>query len=115
LKFISSKSAIKFDLRSLKEERFSKYIDKEIYVGIRPEDFKLNFESLEKFEGNSFEANVEVIEPMGNETFIYFQIDDIQAVMRTDSSFDSKSKDKLKISFDISRVYFFDKESEIRI
>ena len=69
----------------------------EILIGIRPEDI-----SVEKNIDNiiEIEALTDFIEPMGNETFIYFEIEKIQFIARVKPLQNLKSGDKIKLYVD---------------
>lgn len=111
LKFISSKNGLTFKLNS-GVENFKGYLDKKVIAGIRPEEFQVQ-SSQNDFQ--TIEVNVEVVEPMGNESFVYFMIDDIQFVARIPSNIFIRPNQKFTFSFDTSKVHFFDGETEKRI
>ncbi len=108
LSFKSNGGSIKFELTANQSKRMSKYSDKEIIIGIRPENI-----SIEKPNENSFpvEVNIEVIEPMGNETFVYFQLDGIQFISRLREYENLFSGNIVRLFIQVERVYFFDKET----
>ena len=67
---ITSKDGkLKFNLTFEQRNHLKDYLDKEIIIGIRPEDIQ-----LEKNINNVIEIDVatDLVEPMGNESFIYF-------------------------------------------
>ena len=51
------------------------------------------------------------MEPMGNETFIYFEVEKIQFIARVKSTKELKRGEKIKLYVDSANVYFFDKQS----
>lgn len=110
LKFKSNQSGLIFSIRD--ESKFSNYIDKKVVAGIRPEQFHTNYEnnSVEKVD-----VLVEVVELMGNESFVYFMIDDVQCVARISSLISIRPNQKFVFHFDPSTVHFFDAETELRI
>lgn len=112
LKFVSSNQELKF----LVPENFNEiknFIDKNVIVGIRPEEFQ-PISTPNDFT-QTIQVNVEVVEPMGNESFIYFLIDNIQFVARVSSNIIIKPNQKFIFTFDPSKVHFFDKQTELRI
>jgi len=112
LKFKSLKGGLKFEINS-NVEKFKEYIDKPFISGIRPEDFRQG--DGQNFSAQTIQVNVEVVEPMGNESFIYFIIDDVQCVARIPSNVIIKPNQKFTFLLDPSRVHFFDGQTELRI
>jgi multiple sugar transport system ATP-binding protein len=108
LRFISSGNSIDFELSTKRFESLNKYLNKEIVLGIRPEDIV-----TEKQDNNSisFEANIDVLEPMGNETFVYFELDNIQFISRIRSKENLLRGYKLQMYFEPDKLYFFEKET----
>ena len=90
----------------------NKYIDKEVIIGIRPENI---FVSREKINDLSIEAYIDVVEMAGSESYIYLNINNIQIIVKTYSVEDFKIDDKVYISFDNSRVHIFDRDTEKNI
>jgi multiple sugar transport system ATP-binding protein len=84
------------------------YNNKQLIMGVRPEDI---FPDNNGGNGN-YTANLEVVEPMGNELFLYFTLSDVQIVARVSKEFVFAAGDKIDLSFNPEKLYFFDKESE---
>ncbi|MCK7518773.1 MAG: hypothetical protein MZV64_14125 [Ignavibacteriales bacterium] len=89
----SNNSELKFHLTSEQKDYLKDYVGKEIIIGIRPEDIS----SQKILHGKSIELEsaLDVIEPMGNETFIYFEIEKTQFIARVKSLDDLKVGEKL--------------------
>ena len=83
------------------------YSTKEILLGVRPEDIR-----LEKNISNTIELEVltGLVEPMGNETFIYFEVEKIQFIARVKPFKELKVGEKIKLYVDPKSVYVFDKK-----
>lgn len=90
------------------KEKIINYLDKPIYLGIRPEDIFV------KDEGD-FSFECEVVEPMGNETFLYFNLNGNQLVARVNIQKQIKAGEKLNFEFNINKLHIFDKETEKNI
>ena len=92
-------------------------VGKEVYMGIRPE----NIHDEEMFLNNSPEScidvNVEVVELMGSETYLYLHTTgkDDNIVARVDPRSTSRVGDKIRVAFDANRLHFFDKDTEVTI
>lgn len=103
--FTSNNSELKFNF-SLEQKNYLKdYIGQEVLTGIRPEDI-----SIENTTGNSIEleCTLDVIEPMGNETFIYFEVGKVQFIARVKPLSNLKVGGKIKLYIDPEKVYLFD-------
>jgi multiple sugar transport system ATP-binding protein len=104
--FESNNSEITFNFSSEQKNDLKAYAGKEITVGIRPEDISVESNSGKPIELNSV---LDVIEPMGNETFIYFEIEKVQFIARIKSLHDLKVGAKIKLYVDPMKIYLFDK------
>ena len=111
-KLSSINGKLSFSLSAEHIDRFKDHSNKEITLGIRPEDIR-----LEKNINNAIEieALTDVVEPMGNETFIYFEIEKVQFIARVNPSKNLRTGEKIKLYIDPTCVYFFDKNSSQNI
>ncbi|MCD8511164.1 MAG: sn-glycerol-3-phosphate ABC transporter ATP-binding protein UgpC [Bacillus sp. (in: Bacteria)] len=91
------------------------YNNKEIILGIRPEDIHDEPVFLEASENSTFEAYIDVAELMGAETFLYSKVGGQDFIARVDSRTDISGGDTLTMAFDMNKCHFFDPESELRI
>jgi multiple sugar transport system ATP-binding protein len=95
----------------LKGDKLKEYVGKEVIFGVRPE----NIHDDEMFLSNAetiMTADVEVVELMGAETFLYINIQDIPLTARVSARTNAKPADKIKVAFDLNRIHIFDKETE---
>jgi multiple sugar transport system ATP-binding protein len=111
LMFTSNNTEFKFHLTSEQKNYLKDYAGKGITIGIRPEDISLDAadKSIE------LESELDVIEPMGNETFIYFQVEKIQLIARVKPLYDLKVGGKIKLYIDPNRLYLFNNNSGFNI
>lgn len=110
LKFISSKNGLKFNLSDNLVGKLKAYINQNIWLGIRPENFSLENNSS-KF--NELKVTLQVIEPMGNETFLHFEIDNNECIARIRPNETLKVGESIILYFDINSIYYFSKETGI--
>jgi multiple sugar transport system ATP-binding protein len=110
LKFVSRKNELVFEIPE--EFDFKNILNKSVIAGIRPEDFQANSQNsfLQKVD-----VNIEVVEPMGNESFVYFTIDDVQCVARISSDIIIKPNQSFSFYLNPQKVHFFDIDTEKRI
>lgn len=116
---ISNSDGVWFDEGKIKlpipdtfKNSVEKYVGEKVIFGIRPEDV---YESDTKPEGRflcNLTATVEVVEPMGNEIFIYLNTGNSSFIARTNSRSEPPVGEQINLSFDMSRAYFFDKKTE---
>jgi len=108
LTFTSDKSELTFNFSSEQKSYLKDYNGQEVVIGIRPEDI-----SIEKTNSKSIEQEcvLDVIEPMGNETFIYFEIEKTQFIARVKPLHDIKVGGKIKLYIESEKIYLFDKKT----
>ena len=82
------------------------YSNKEIILGVRPEDILFGAQTDSTVK--EFETNIEVTEMLGNELFIYFNIGEKQCVARTPVDTNLLAGVKAKLRFNHNKLYFFD-------
>ena len=95
------------------EEKLLDYIGKDVVLGIRPEHISVN----EINESKPIQGKIGIVENMGNEQFIHFEIDGVSLVSRTELKKDEilKYNDVKDFYFDTEKIHIFDKETEINI
>ncbi len=98
-----------------KAEKAKEYIGQTVVMGIRPEDLYDDSDSLEKFADYIVNADVEVTELMGAETYLYLVIDGINFVARVRPDSTAAINTTIKIALDPLKIHLFDKETEKRI
>lgn len=108
--FTSSDRSLTFKPNPENANRLKDYAGKEIIVGIRPEDIydnNTNGKNLQKIE-----VTLEVVEPMGNEIFLYFNYADSQIIARIPAREKPNPGSKMALYFDTNKIHYFDKETE---
>ncbi|GAB4169683.1 MAG: sn-glycerol-3-phosphate ABC transporter ATP-binding protein UgpC [Terrimicrobiaceae bacterium] len=91
------------------------YVGKEVVLGVRPECCEL-VTGENAPAGSSFEAAVDLVEPMGAETFLYMQTATGTMISRSHASVDHRlTGQKLRFTVDLEKLHFFDPESTLRI
>ncbi|MFO7815462.1 MAG: sn-glycerol-3-phosphate ABC transporter ATP-binding protein UgpC [Halanaerobiales bacterium] len=96
------------------KEELKDYEDKRVVFGIRPEDLtdaRITHD-LDITEDNSFEAEVEVVEPMGSEIYLYLAIDEHEMIARVDAESDAEVGDIIKLGVYPNKMHIFDNETE---
>ena len=88
------------------------YVDKDVIIGIRPEHVHNEPNYLETMPEGIVEANVEVTELMGAETYLYMNSEGHSINARVSPANTARPGDTIKITIDPSRIHLFDKETE---
>lgn len=96
----------------LKEQN---YINRDIILGIRPEDINDNFDlKTDKFD-NLVSAIVQVSELTGAETIIYANINNQQFVGKIHADADVTMGQSIQLHLNLAKAHFFDPSTEKRI
>ena len=82
----------------------------EVLLGIRPENTLLA-ESSE----NSIDAKIEICELMGDSSYIHLKSGKDNIICKYPSLFTGEKGENVKITFDMTKALFFDRDSGIRI
>ncbi|MGI5896652.1 MAG: ABC transporter ATP-binding protein [Oscillospiraceae bacterium] len=86
-------------------------IGKEVIIGIRPECIHDEEMYLSAVTDGVVEANVDVVELMGAETYLYLDCEGNNITARV-SRTKARPGDKIQVAIDLNRVNIFDKETE---
>ena len=103
----------------LPEEKFAllkNFVDRQVILGIRPEDIK--YSEDRDFAGETIvplNCEADVVELLGDTLQIHSLVNNQKFVCKTSSIFDVRMHDKVTLGFDMNMVHFFDAVSEVRI
>jgi multiple sugar transport system ATP-binding protein len=104
-----------FKVEIPKAEKLKNYVDKEIMMGIRPEDiYDADFDQMAEFP-QKISAHCEVVEPMGNEFIVFLKTENAKFTARFDPKKFPKIDEEIQITLDMNKSLFFDLESELKI
>jgi len=88
------------------------YAGKEVIMGIRPECLHDEPMYIEQFKDSIIETDVDVIEMMGSETYLYLVFQGRNFTARVSPNSTARGGDKIKIAVDATRIHLFDKDTE---
>ena len=91
------------------------YIDKDVIMGIRPEDIKDEEIFINAGSSNVLDATVRVYEMLGAEVFLYFSVEGHDITVRVNPRTTARPGDTIKIALDTSKIHIFDKDTETTI
>ncbi len=112
LSFSSEGGNLKLTLNGIHNDKLKNYSNKNIWIGLRPEDIYDVKTTSENANFRKIETTLEVVEPMGNEIFLYFSIDGEQFVARIPAREKPEANSKRELYIDTSKLHFFEGESE---
>ena len=88
------------------------YLDKEVVLGIRPEDIHDTQIFLESSPESMIEATVNVFEMLGAEVYLYLNTDQFDFTARVNPRTKARPGDTIKLGIDLNKIHVFDKETE---
>ena len=103
------------DLPKMYHESLKAYEGKEVIMGIRPEDMHGEGIVADTYPSARFNMNVEISELLGHEYILHGAVDKQALVAKVSARLDVKSHDNVELTFDLGKIHFFDKESELKI
>lgn len=104
---------IKLELNKDQQEILAAYKNKAIIFGIRPEDiYDADYNSMAE-EPRSLSALCDLVEPLGSEYHVFFQIKSADLTAKFDPKKLPKVGEKLQITFDMKKAHFFDPDTEV--
>jgi len=105
----AEKNALTFPLEGRLEPLASRYVDKDIIFGIRPENI-----SNEPKEGSSTPVTltVEIAEPMGSESIVYLKAGTGNLIARIPGEHLFHLGEKVTVQLDLDKVTLFEPETE---
>ncbi len=108
---IFDEGSIKLRISPDSENRLTRYLDKEVILGIRPEDIHDSGAVDSVQEPSKANLTLEVVEPMGNETILYVSTGKHSIISRVNSNYENV-QGKVDLVFDMAKTQFFDVETE---
>ena len=107
---VFGENALRIPDLTVKKLKSDIYIGKDIYLGVRPENLNDDAEFVAENPGCAFEADVEMTELMGSETYLYLSVNGVEGnmVARVDPRSRTAAGQKVKIAADPARLYMFD-------
>ena len=94
--------------------RLERYRDRKILFGIRPEDIEdTEYQSGQRHHGHPVTVNVDVLEPLGAEVFLYLSGSDGENfVARVDPRTKAKAGTQMPVIFNLDKMHAFDPDTE---
>ena len=114
-----TRAGIKYKLKlpasKNKDNCLENYVGKQVIMGIRPEDVHNEPELIKVNQDGLVEADVEVTELMGAETYLYMNCEGQAINARVAPESTAKPGDRIEIAIETAKIHLFDKETEVTI
>ena len=88
------------------------YVNKDVILGIRPEDIDDSEMKISVADTGVIECDVEITELMGAETYLYLLCEGHSLTARVSPRTKAKPQDTIKVVIDPNKIHLFDKETE---
>ncbi|HPN88261.1 MAG TPA: sn-glycerol-3-phosphate ABC transporter ATP-binding protein UgpC [Candidatus Omnitrophota bacterium] len=104
----------KFQVKIVEEmhQQITPYIGKDVFMGIRAEDVHDKSFVTEASLETTVRAACEVVEPLGSEIYLHFNSGKHSFISRVGAHHKPDVNKDMDLVFDMSKVHFFDKETE---
>ena len=109
------KYKIKLPVSKNKDNCLEAYAGKEVIMGIRPENVHNEEDLIAIHKDGLVEADVEVTELMGAETYLYMNCEGQSINARVSPTNTARPGDKITIAFETAKIHLFDKDTELTI
>ncbi len=108
LRFIGSEGAFQL---SLDGGRFADLEERSVTLGIRPEDIYIAGRIHKEIRTADATLTIDVLEPMGNEIFVYMRTSDQPIIARVDPQPLPEPAEPVHVALDLDKLHFFDTET----
>lgn len=93
------------------KQKLESYINKDVFLGIRPENIGSE-QAAKDPAAPTLEATLEVIEPMGSETYLHLNTGTQPFIARVDAHKEFRVGDKIKLPLHLPKIHIFDFDTE---
>ncbi|MHB9094013.1 MAG: ABC transporter ATP-binding protein [Eubacteriales bacterium] len=96
-------------------ERFTlleKHINKEVLMGIRPENVHVGENAAQTYGDSRVEALVEVVEQLGSEVLLYLKADRYSLTVRAQAGTGAATEESIPVFINMNKIHIFETETE---
>ena len=111
-KNVGKKFFVEIPEAKIDEAALAPLVDRDIVMGIRPENLHDEEMFLSAATTGILEADVDITEMMGAETYLYLTCENIPLTARVSPRSTARPQDAIKIAIDPNKIHIFDKETE---
>ncbi len=87
----------------------------QLTLGIRPEDITVNADFIKKNPDLSIEASVDVVEPLGSETYLYLDFYSTRLTARVSPDLNYEQGKKIKLGLNSEKLHIFNSSTGVNI
>ncbi len=102
---------LSFPVPQARVSRYRSHVGRELLFGLRPEDIVEKRGDLPPGRA-AFEAQLDVVEPMGMETMVYFLIDGTEVCGRVDPAIAGKPGETMPLIADLNHMHLIDPQTD---
>ncbi len=113
--FVIDGSDVKIQLDKKHIDLLKDYINRELVLGVRPENIVFTDDMTRTHLSNAFKMTCDLSELLGHELIIYDYLGDTRIVVKTTAIDEIKNGEEKDYCLDLDRIHFFDKETTNRI
>jgi multiple sugar transport system ATP-binding protein len=103
--------SIVFPVPEDRAQRYRPHLGKDLLFGLRPEHVT-EPRNYGNGRGREFAVEVDVVEPMGMETMVFFQINGTEVCARVDPSCEARPGEQVRLSADLGKMHLIDPKTE---
>lgn len=111
--FIAAEHTIKVPKDKLELLKSNKMLEKDVVLGIRPEDIHDEAVVMETYPDSILNIKVDVAELLGSETNIYTVVNESNICAIVHARANIRIGDEIKLALDMNKAHFFDPETEL--
>ena len=102
---------LSFSVPASRSARYQPHAGKALLFGLRPEH--ITDPRYERSELRPFSVTLDVVEPMGMETVVYFKLDGIEVCGRVEPSSVSAAGQPMRLSADLNQMHLIDPQTDL--
>lgn len=111
-KYVAVTDSFKIWLPERMNDALSLYRNKEIVMGIRPDDLHAESYYLDRASSDKIQIHIDIAEMMGSDYFIYGKVGTQKITAKVPTTFTVKDGTDIQLVVDIDKIHIFDKVSE---
>ena len=113
--FVFEEGNIQINLTKEQINLLKDYVDKELILGVRPENILFANDKTREHLSNTFKLTCDISELLGHELILYNYIENLRFVIKTTMVDEMKHGEVSDYCLDMDRIHFFDKDTTERI
>jgi multiple sugar transport system ATP-binding protein len=103
--------ALSFSVPAGRTARYQPHVGKQLVFGLRPEH--ITDPRYERSEVRPFSVTLDVVEPMGMETMVYFKLDGAEVCGRVEPGSVSAAGQPMRLCADLNQMHLIDPQTDL--